>query len=1134
MYLKSISLHNFKSFHSADLMFSNGFTCVVGPNGSGKSNICDALLFALGESSMRRLRVNKLEMLINSASALKKNKDSLPKAHVKLLFANNEGKQVEVLRIVRSDGKSAFHLNGKHAKRNEIIEELRAHRLVLNDTNTITQGEINKLIYTTPKERRELIDIAAGIKEFDEKKNEALKELGKVEIRLSEAKLIMGERSGFLAELEKEKSAAEKYLALKEKLALLRYNVLAKREKDASVSYNSIMQELAKLDASRAELAKELSELNSSLDALTQERQSITKELSESTLSAGADAKKLEMLNTDIAKVNAQLDSTKSLLSERKKQIVTSKDELKACSVEIDSINSEMAGIRKRTKELEPMLGISNNNADSGKERMESIDSRLRELDKVIAALNSKIAILNADNISTDNYITTEQSKYENARDKLAILKKEHNELNKQLSSLKVELSKSMSLLNRKDDNATGIRKEIDSIDTKLISVREQRAMYHGRESSYLDNIRNAFTEKDGFYGKVSDIVTYPAEYSQAIDSAASARMDYLVVNNIGTASKIIEFLKQNSLGRATFIPISELNVKAHEKQSVGGAIPVLDLVSFDPKYSKVFEYVFGGTYLISRIEDAKKLGIGQRRYVTKEGDLVESSGVVSGGNQKRRVSLSSLDNSIKELNARKEELISKLSEGDSLVERQRTDKARIELEHNSVSVKLEMLAKELEEAESLVQTSLKNVESSKSKLSTIASAEEQAKSTLSSNMREYNALKEEQSSLYNAYINSAKTAATDSQGKQLAKELEELKMHGVELSTRGSMLEAKKKQTETSISSMEKEMEEQEFSARELDAKYTILSKGKAELEEKASAASSVGKKAYERLQAIDTEINAMSTQRGSISAKLETFDRNINDSKLKSSQLEVRISDLKAELASYQTTYAIIEESVEKLEADASATSMLLNEMSNVNLKAPEAYEIRKKELDEIQGRLNTIEAERDSVMHMIDEIDSKKLNIFVNTFDAVNKNFSKLFNYIFPGKAQIELENPKEPFNSGLFIKITEGKTSKRESSMSGGERSLVLLMLLFAIHSYKPSSLYIFDEVDTALDKENSKKLSKLIKELSANSQFVVVSHNDSLIMNADAAIGVTKSENESKAIGLDIRAMLAKAATANKG
>jgi chromosome segregation protein len=212
--------------------------------------------------------------------------------------------------------------------------------------------------------------------------------------------------------------------------------------------------------------------------------------------------------------------------------------------------------------------------------------------------------------------------------------------------------------------------------------------------------------------------------------------------------------------------------------------------------------------------------------------------------------------------------------------------------------------------------------------------------------------------------------------------------------------------------------------------------------------------------------------------------------------------------------------------MERESSMLSEKINELGNVNLKAPAIYEEKKKDVEEVEEKVNTLEQERLAVLKMIEEIDAKKYSIFIDTFNQVSKNFTKLYSYIFDDKAEIYISDEKDPFNSELRIRVrTKNNAQKRAESMSGGERSMLILMLVFAIHMYKPSTLYIFDEIDSALDKENSKKLSQLIKQLSSESQFIVVSHNDTLISNADTAIGVAKVNEESKIFGLQVSSII---------
>ncbi|MGC9205306.1 MAG: AAA family ATPase, partial [Candidatus Micrarchaeia archaeon] len=302
---------------------------------------------------------------------------------------------------------------------------------------------------------------------------------------------------------------------------------------------------------------------------------------------------------------------------------------------------------------------------------------------------------------------------------------------------------------------------------------------------------------------------------------------------------------------------------------------------------------------------------------------------------------------------------------------------------------------------------------------------------------------------------------------------------------------------------------------------------KEKLKLEEEIKSSSTANKDAYEKLEAIESEIAKLSNEQGKESGELSNIDSKTNEMKIKKSQLEVRLSDIRAEISTYANdNIEIINNSIEAMEKEAGVLAEKINELGNVNLKAPAIYEERKRDVAEVEEKVNTLEQERLAVLKMIEEIDAKKYSIFIDTFNQVSKNFTKLYSYISEDKAEIYLSDEKDPFNSELRIRVkTKNNAIKRADGMSGGERSMLMLMLVFAIHMYKPSALYIFDEIDSALDKENSKKLSQFIKQLSGDSQFIVVSHNDTLISNADTAIGVAKVDEESKIFGLQVSSII---------
>ncbi len=315
----------------------------------------------------------------------------------------------------------------------------------------------------------------------------------------------------------------------------------------------------------------------------------------------------------------------------------------------------------------------------------------------------------------------------------------------------------------------------------------------------------------------------------------------------------------------------------------------------------------------------------------------------------------------------------------------------------------------------------------------------------------------------------------------------------------------------------------------KEKEIRKEVLHRSKAEIEKEINSKSESSKRSYSRIQSINDEISKLSAEHGKHEAEINAIERQINEIRLKRGTFETRLSDITAELKAYDAATSPLKSQLTEMEAEVNVLSSKITELGNVNQKAPEIYEERKKTVEEAASRVSTLLTEKEAVLRMMEEIDSKKLQTFMDMLNEVNKSFMKLYNYVFPGKACIVLEDDKDPLSSGIHIKISEGKAEKQFMSMSGGERAIISLMLLFSIHMGRKSSLYIFDEVDAALDKENAKKLSILIKEMSKEAQFIVISHNDSLIVNADTAIGVVKAEGESRAYGVEVSSMVKKQA-----
>ncbi|MDE1851156.1 MAG: chromosome segregation protein SMC [Candidatus Micrarchaeota archaeon] len=1128
LYLKSLVIDRFKSFNRAELSFSKGFNCIVGPNGSGKSAILDSLLLGLGETSLQRLRAGNLETLISN-NIKSKNKGS--KAFVRMEFSGDQ--ELSVLRMIRADGKSAYKVNGKSMSRREVMDLLSRNGVRADDTTTIAQGEINDLIELNPKERRELIDIAAGIKEFEVKKQEALRELEKVDSKISEANVALSERMITLRELEKEKEAAETFTKLTARLRSIKYTILANRKEELQQMYDSCTKEMAQLDSKVNESGKSAQELAKRLEQFSSERQVLTKELNESQSSMSEITQRLDMLNKDSTKVEAELATARSTLADSesalesiRKERKTASERIAANTATLETLKDELAKVEKEIEQMESEM-------QSGEleKKLEKLNAIILETDAKVLDSQSYVSKLHADLSSMEKQKKELEERLSGLRNRI-----EENESSSKSSSKKAQEAREKQDSSQKEglDVEKAIianNKEIESIDSKHIELITQRAAAQSREGNISAKLSEQFSEKDGFYGRASQLCSYKGEHAIAVETGAGSRLEYFVVDSIATANTIITYLKKNGLGRATFIPMKELNADRQQKEAKG-LEPLLGAVKYDQRFSKVFEYVFSNTYIIDNINNAKEYGIGKHRYVTLEGELVEQSGTVSGGSQRRRVSLASIENGIKELEAGKARL---RSDNESLNKRlldKRKEQAQLAMERNSAENAVSSMEKERKTLESDASALLSSINS-------VSKSIDGTRKELESKDREKMGLTDalsksrtEQGELMARIMGAGKKRKRSGNAETeryalLNKTSDETKIRVAQLTTESNVFTDRLRELDieaTQKAALIKQLKEQ---IKDNEIKAGVLSKSKAEIEDKIKHSNKASKKAYERLSALDTESGRLGAEQAKLNAEIDGLNRQLGDIRLKRSSSETRLNDISVELQSYIGNIEKVKGSIDQLQAEEAVVSSKLGELGNVNLKAPEAYVEKRRNVEEAQSKVNTLQVEKQAVVRMMEDIDSKKLQTFMHTLNEVNRNFTKLYSYIFPENATIKLDDEQDPLNSGLDISLKNGNKERRLGSLSGGESSIVSLVLIFAIHTSKPSSLYIFDEIDSALDKENSKKLSLLIKQMAKDAQFIVVSHNDSLIVNADAAIGVVKTNGVSNAVGIDIASMVSR-------
>ncbi len=1134
LYLEELAVRNFKSFRNASIRFNSGFNCVVGPNGSGKSNICDAILFALGENSLNRLRAvddktgrKSVGLLI---SKLLKGDASSRRATVRVKFGG--GKSIEIIRSVRADKKVGYRLDGKRVTRKEVIEVLRSVQSELTDANAITQGEIADLSKLNPKQRRELIDIAAGISEFNEKKDASIRELDHVDAKINEAKVMLGERSSFLKELEKDKENAERYTELNDGIKRMTYTRLKVRENQVTKELEGSIGSIKENTTSRQELAKKIGDIDAKVHTLTSEKERATKTLNARSGEAGSTAKLLEETEKSLAVGIADQRSTDENIKQSKVRISEYGEETAKISSKQKENNQEISKldveIGAKSKNMPELSGnVATQEGIPLAERYEANSKEQITIGEKLRSLASDEAKMKAEYSSMDSSMTEVHKlanergaertllieKIKSKKDSVTVMQKDKKELEDEYKKQRLELEK--------------LDAQIGEIYRMEIELREQLSQI-GRDAQSRVGDWLKKNMKKGFYGTLHDLITYDEKYSVAVTAAAGQRLGYFVVDSIETCNQAVGLLKQNKVGRATFIPLKEIS--ARPTKDVNGAQQLLSVVSTEAKYQKALEYTFSNTYIVGKITDAQKLGVGTSRYVTLEGDLVEPSGIVTGGMARTQNTQASLEAKAKKLEKEKTEASARKKELESTLELIGKKIGSHEASITNYELEVKQLLKDEEEANRAIDDLTARSKVYADRIAKVNSQIDIARTDIKKFEEELKKIREIGSSLNTALQGVLLQAERGAKGKkdiekykQLAEEIAKLKEQRTKLDTENNVGSKRLDELSHQVQKEKAELSTLESRKKELATSHTALEAQRKELEETLKAQGAKNTGLIDQINDISDKVSKLSQENGKFQSQIDRIERDMIAIEAKKGQLETTLSDIKAELVRNPVMEIIEGARIEDLELEITKDRVKLEALGSVNLKAPEMYAAKKKDVDEANQKLSTLELEKDKIIQAINELESKKTGIFMETFNSVNENFKRLFSYAFNGDAALKLQDPKDPFNSGLVFEVKTTRGEDNTSLFSGGQKAMLMIIMVLSIVVRKPKSFYIFDEIDAALDKENTKLLSKLIKELSAKSQFIVVSHNDTMISSADTAIGVVKRNGESQVVGVQLTA-----------
>ena len=1159
-YIEKIEMKGFKSYGNRKVVvpLAKGFTAIVGANGSGKSNIGDAVLFVLGGLSAKAMRASRISDLIFAGS---KTEPPAKYAEVSMYF-NNEDRgfpldedEIVIKRRVYQDGRSTYWLNGKRATRSEIIDLLSAAMISPEGYNLVLQGDITKFIKMSPVERRLIIDEISGIAEYDAKKEKALKELKQTEENLARVDLLLREVKAQLDKLEKERNDALRYLDLKERVERARVTLLLAeikklekfleegntREKALEEEIESLKSQLEKIAKDIVDKERELAEVERQLEEMGGEGiLEVTRRVSEVRSKIEVAKKNIENAEKEIEESQRRLKKAKGELKHVMEEIEKSKNAIKRWNKRREQLLLQIKEKETVRNELVLKLGEIDRRFSEAREQFDNVVSELEESKRLLYMKEGEILKFKEEIERARTRITQATAKRNILKEKIKETKSSLEAKRSDLSVIEEKISKVESKIRRTEKELEEKTREFKKTQEELARAREelikaeaQREVRGNRAVEFLKTMGIK-----GLYGTLGELISVPdPEYTLAVEVALGGNYDNVVVEDDRVAERAIKLLKERKLGRLTFIPLNRIRPRSLKERPKLG-VPAMDVVAYDPRFKNAVAYALGDTLIVNDMDEARSVGIGKVRMVTLGGELLERSGTITGGHYRPRGRLG--------LN---------LEEIKKKVERLESQKAALEARINALKVELRGLENELFELRMRRSELSKDIQVIQRELESYLAEDLALKGEIEENEKLISELE--------AKIREVKGEIAKLKGRVERLERKREKIKKILENPEAMSLNSQIRQVEGEISKLKEELSRVESKLESFEARINDeLLPRKANLEEeieglinKINALSSYieeNRKAIaklegelrkladseekikgelrelrERREQLKKEVAELRKEKDELISKLQELRIEANTLKVRLAQVESTLLEKKAELKHFDPK---IVRSIREIPLDVEGLRRKIEEMEEeiralepVNMKAIEDFEVVERRYMELSSKREQVLAEKESIEEFIEEIEGQKRHVFLQTLEAIAKNFSELFSKLSPGgEAKLILENPDDPFSGGLEIEAKPaGKDVKRIEAMSGGEKAIIALAFVFAIQRYKPAPFYLLDEIDAHLDDANVKRVADIIKEASQNSQFIVITHRDVMMANADRIIGVSMRNGVSRIVSLSL-------------
>ncbi len=1171
MYLKRLELQGFKSFADKTVLeFMPGITAVIGPNGSGKSNISDSIRWVLGEQSMKSLRGTKSLDIIFAGT---QNRKSLGFAEASLVFDNTDGAlpieytEVTVTRKIYRSGETGYYINKVPCRLKDVLELFMDTGIGKDGYSIIGQGKIDEILSNKSEDRRHIFEEAAGIVKFRTRKAESEKKLEHTKLNLLRINDILAEIEANIEPLKAQSEKAKKYLSLREELKSIEIGLFLYNIEKYKTSLEEIIKDEEIYTTQCGEEEEKLEKVKQLKEALKEEVDRITNQIEEMSNIGFESQKEIEMLNSDINVANTRINNNEENkqryekeieeLEIRKKEL---EDEIKQKEEKRDNLKQNREKYEKELEEKEKALEEITKKLSSKELEIEGYKKQVEENTdkKYELQAQSHEQDINVENDEKrQRQIKSEISNYISELDSTRLQKEDISKGFYEIDSKRNNILKSLEEINVKkqssDQKIKAYNTQINQLENEmrikesrlrfLVETEKEKEGYVKSVKSLLKDCENIKELGKGMHGVLANIIDVPEQYQTAIEMSLGMSLQNIVTDTEQDAKRLVEHLRKNNLGRASFLPIASVRGKKLDKikGKENGVIGIAsDLIKFDKKYEQIIISLLGRTVIVDNMDNAIKVAKQNGytfRIMTLDGDMINPSGAITGGSVAKKTvnilgrgkEIEKLQKEIKDIKQKIEKIKQEKQEFENSIEDTIEMATSLEKELQEIDITYATEKQKVVAIDENIEKLEKRLQKLKDEAQQLEEQKEEAKNTkqeIEKKIEELSSQNEELTKVITEFaeLNKDNQKYVD----DLNFDITNLKISVSSFDESEASIEEMKERINMDIENTLKSIENKKLQIEQIKSDnfnlQETIKETKQKIENIKEEVKNSGSKIEELKNDRQDKNKKLSEQENEITEKFKV----IEDLKSQIIKIDVKKTKLEEDIQSiinkmweeYELTPNNITEEYKKPENVAMTQKKVNNlrsdirNLGSINIDSIEEYKNTKERYDFMCEQRVDLENTMAKLRKMIQEMTTTMKQQFKEQFELINKNFAEVFKELFGGgNASLKLEDEENILDCGIEITVQPpGKKLQNMMLLSGGEKAFTAIALLFAILKINPAPFCVLDEIEAALDDVNVYRFAEYLKKFSKDTQFLVITHRKGTMEAADTVYGVTMEES----------------------